>query len=639
MLNPRFSKVALCVLVSAAVLTPVGAQARVTRFEVRSKTAIAFGYDKIVGTLYFSDVPRTTANRRIVDLELAPRDRSGAVESSADVVILAPHNSSNASRSAVIYIPNRGGNGVLIFNHGRFAKDPAGPDDYGDGFLMRHRFTAISIGWQFDVPRTAGLLGLRAPVATLAGRPIEGLVRSDFHVDDVVADHELGDRGHVAYAPAHDADAADVLTERDDVLAPRRVVPRERWRFTEGGTRIALDGGFRAGRIYELVYRARNPVVVGLGLAAVRDAVAFFKHDAPASVRVARAYGFGISQSGRFLRTFVVRGFNSDERGRQVFDGILPIVSGPALGSFDHRFAQPSRDAAAFSSFFYPTDIPPFHETEWPLPQHLKVIDIVTSHEYWGRTASLMTTTDDGSRDVTLPANVRFYSMAGGTHITGLPPQLLRGERQRSDPLDYSYVERAMLVRMDEWVRDGVAPPASSYPRIDDGTLVAPERWTFPNIPGVVAPNPTIALHRTWRYDFGPRWAIGMQDREPPGVGAPYTTLLPTADADGIDRGGVHLPEVAAPLATYTGWNLRDPAIGFGDHLVDFIGSFIPFAKTEAERQPGDARASIARRYGDLEGWLHAYDAAIDALVRGRYLLPEDKEPLHQRALLLWKEL
>jgi alpha/beta hydrolase family protein len=614
------------------------AAAHVTRFELVSRTPIAYGYEKITGRLWFADNPDTAANRRIVDVALAPRER-GLVVSSADVVILAPADRSRGNGAAVIDIPNRGGATALAINRGRFSRDPKMPDELGDGFVMRHGFSVVAIGWQFDVPRAPGLLGLSAPIATEHGKPITGLVRSDFHVDAAAAEHGIGDRDHVSYPVAAENDAANVLTERDDAIAPRRVVPREHWRFTHNGASIALDGSFVPGKIYELVYRAKDPVVVGLGLAAVRDAVSYLKHDAAAPLHVARAYGFGISQSGRFLRTFVQRGFNADEAGRPVFDAIVPIVSGPSLGSFDHRFAQPSRDAAAFSSFFYPTDVPPFRESEWPLPRGLKVIDVDTSHEYWGRTASLMTTNDDGTRDAVLPDAVRFYAIAGGTHVPNLASTLRDGMRQRTDPLDYRWVERALLLRLDEWVRGGAPPPPSRYPTIAAGTLVAPDAWTFPAIPGIVAPA-AAALHRTWRYDFGPRWSAGIDEREPPAVGAPYATLVPRVDADGIDLGGLRLPEIAVPLATYTGWNLRTPATGFGDRLVDFFGTFAPFAQTREERLAArDPRLSIAERYADRDAYLKAYDAATAALVQDGYVLAADGPALHLRAEQLWDEV
>ncbi|GAC1615892.1 MAG: alpha/beta hydrolase domain-containing protein [Candidatus Elarobacter sp.] len=554
------------------------------------------------------------------------------------MVILAPANRTRGNGAAVIDIPNRGGATALALNRGRFSRDPAQPDDLGDGFLMRHGFSVVAVGWQFDVPRRPGLLGLSAPVAIDGGKPITGLVRSDFHVDAPAAEHAVGDRDHVPYPVANESDPANVLTERDDVLAPRRTIARASWRFAGGGTTIALDGGFVPGKIYELVYRAKDPVVVGLGLAAVRDAVSYFKHDASAPLHLTRAYGFGISQSGRFLRTLVQRGFDADEKGRPVFDAIVPVVSGPALGSFDHRFAQPSRDAAAFSSFFYPTDVPPFHEAEWPLPRELKVIDIDTSHEYWGRTASLMTTADDGARDVPLPEGVRFYAIAGGMHIPNVPPELREGMRQRADPLDYRWVERALLLRLDGWVRTGTPPPPSRYPKVADGTLVAPEAWTFPALPGITPPTP-VALHRTWRYDFGPRWKDGIDEREPPDVGAPYATLVPRVDADGIDLGGLRLPEIAVPLATYTGWNVRAPATGFGDRLVDFFGTFAPFAATRAQRlATNDPRLAVEERYADRDAYLRAYDAATAVLVRDGYVLREDAPALHARAVELWAQ-
>jgi hypothetical protein len=624
-----------CTLAASAALP---AHAHVTRFEPLSRTPVGYGYERIAGRLWFGDVPGTAANRAVVDLERAPRDARGEVESSADVLILAPADPARANGTALIDIPNRGGATALALNRGRFARDPGQPDDLGDGFLMRHGYTVIVVGWQTDVPDDPGLLRLRAPVATAGGRPITGLVRSDFHVDAPAGTHEVGDRGHVPYPVADERDPANVLTERADVLAPRRTIPRERWRFAQNGRQIAYDGGFVPGRLYELVYRAKDPVVVGLGLAAVRDAVAYVKHDPSAPVHAARAYGLGISQSGRFLRMLVQRGFDADERGRPVFDALMPIVSGPALGSFDHRFAQPSRDGVAFSSFFYPTDVPPFREAEWPLPAGLKVMDVVTSHEYWGRTASLMTTSDDGTRDAALPDSVRFYAIAGGMHVPNVAPALREGMRQRANPLDYRWVERALLLRLDDWVRSGAPPPPSRYPTVAAGTLVAPEAWTFPAIPGLTAPTP-VAVHRTWRFDFGPRWSAGIDEREPPGIGAPYATLVPRSDADGIDLGGLRLPEIAVPLATYTGWNVRAPQTGFADRLVDYFGSFVPFAVTAAQRAAAhDPRPAVLERYADRASYLRAYDAATAALARAGYLLDEDAPALHARAEMLWAQ-
>jgi hypothetical protein len=247
-----------------------------------------------------------------------------------------------------------------------------------------------------------------------------------------------------------------------------------------------------------------------------------------------------------------------------------------------------------------------------------------------------MTTTADGKHDVVLPPSVRFYAIAGGMHIPNLSPALRDGMRQRTNPLDYRWVERALLLRLDEWVRSGAPPPLSRYPTVTAGQLVAPEAWTFPAVPGVAAPT-AIALHRTWRYDFGPHWSAGIDEREPPGVGAAYATLVPRVDADGIDLGALRLPEIAVPLATYTGWNLRAPATGFGDRLVDFFGTFAPFAATREQRIAAhDPRRSVAERYANREAYLRAYDAATARMVREGYVLGEDAAALHARAEELW---
>ncbi len=655
--------IALLVVATTALAAHTPAQARVTGFEIVSRTDVLAGapfgatgaYEKIVGKLHFADVPDTPANRLVVDLGLAPRNAKGEVESTADLYMLRPKDEAKGNGAAIVEVNNRGGKGLIWHqNHAKSSADPTTAEQFGDGFLMQHGFTVMWIGWQFDVPRDVKTnMKLVAPVAHNAdGSAITGLVRSDFHVDKPTAEQGIGHNGSVPYPVADANDPANVLTERDDVLAPRQTIPRSLWHFTQNDEAIALTNGFAPGKIYELVYRAKDPTVVGLGLAAERDAVAWIKHDPTAIAHVKRAYSYGISQTGRFLRQFVEQGFNADEDGRIVFDGMMPIVSGAALGSFNYRFGQPSRDAAAFSSFFYPTDVFPFTDAAQTDPvtgatdgilthanalaTPLKIMYLFTSHEYYGRVASLTTTNVEGTADVTLPPSVRAYAVMGGEHVPRVAAKPREGARYTVDPLDYTWTERALLVRLDAWVRAGTAPPESHYPRIADATLVAPEKTHFPAIAGVKAPTPAV-VHRTWRYDFGPQWRSGISTQQPPILGAAYPVLVPQMDADGNDLGGLRLPEIAVPLATYTGWNMRTSETGFGDHLVDFFGSYFPFPATNAERtRTGDPRRSVAERYPTRAAYLTAYDAATAALVRDGYLLATDVPSLHARAEELW---
>lgn len=616
--------------------------ARVARFEVLSRTDVAYGYERIVGKLHLAEKPGTPANARIVDLGLAQVDAAGEVEATADVEIVRPKDPATSNGAAIVEVNNRGGKGMVWhLNEANPGGDPATPQYWGDGFLERHGFTMMWVGWQWDVPKRPGLMGLDAPILHDHGRTITGFLHSDFHVDAPSATHEIGDRGHTPYLVASENDSANVLTERDDVLAPRHTIARSRWHFVNGDRDIALDGGFVRGKIYELVYRAKDPVVTGFGFAAERDAVAWLKHDPNAPVHIMRAYGYGISQSARFLRQFLYDGFNADENGNVVFDGFIPIVSGAALGGFNVRFGQPSRDAAAFSSFFYPVDIPPFDDAR--LLAHggssamtAKVMYIFTSHEYYGRVASLMTTSDDGKRDLSPPGNVRYYAVMGGQHVPRVAPVTRPGMRHLPDPLDYTWLERSLLVKLDAWVRAGASPPPSRYPRLADRTLVAPGTQHFPSIPNVATPVPAV-IHRTYHYDFGPAFPAAVT-YEPPRVGTPYPLLVPASDEDGNDRGGLRLPDVAVPLATYTGWNLRTTPVGFDTHLVDFFGSFFPFAQHDSAAAR-DPRWSITARYGNRATYLRRYDAAVNALIRDGYLLPEDAAALHAHADALWTSL
>ena len=542
-------------------------------------------------------------------------------------------------------------------------------EDFGDGLLMRLGLTVIWVGWQFDVPERDGALRLEVPVATDDGAPIEGFVRSDWTIDRAAETLHIGHRNHRPYPVADPHHAGNVLTVRDGRMAERTVIPRDRWELgrlvaeefvpvasdDDRPTHIRLDGGFEAGRIYELVYRARDPVVVGLGLAAIRDVMSYAKYADGAAFPVDRGLAFGVSQTGRFLRHLVYQGFNTDEQGRQVYDGLLVHTAGGGRGSFNHRFGQPSRDAHRYSAFFYPTDIFPFTgrtQTD-PLsgqrdgllahafdPTHLpKIFYTNTGYEYWGRAASLVHTTPDGTADVELLPNERLYHLASGQHSGArFPPRAVDrlddSPAYRGNPLDFLTTLRALLVDLVEWVDHGALPPASSHPTIRQGTLVGIDRVDFPDIPG--APFPEV-IHEAYRADYGERWAQGIVDVQPPRLGPAHPSLVSQVDAFGNEIAGVRALELLVPLATYAPWQLRAGYPGAEDELVDFRGTWIPLPRTEAERAAaGDPRPSVELLYPSRQDYLAKAARAAISLVDRRYLLAEDLSRVLGRAEDYW---
>ena len=663
--------VLLCALISILLAPSLGA-ARVVRIVVDRREDVLgarpFGavgpYEKITGTIYFALDPRNPKNTRIVDLEKAPRNADGSVEAWANFVVLRPKNSQRGGGTALLEVSNRGGMASLpYFNGGAWTRDPTFERDFGDGFLMRLGLTIIWVGWQHDVPRRKGLLRLHAPVATDEGRPIEGLVRSDWTVDRPTKALALGHRNHTAYPTSDPNHPNNVLTVRAGRLVPRRIVPRNKWRFarTEGGrvivdrTRIYMESGFEAGKIYELVYQSQGPRVVGLGLAAIRDMMSYAKYDSTSPFRAKYGIAIGISQTGRFLRHFLFQGFNTDEHGRKVFDGLMIHTAGAGRGSFNHRFAQPSRDAHRYSAFFYPTDIFPFTSRIQTDPEtktadglfaHLHKRDHLprifytnTGYEYWGRAASLIHTTIDGTRDVELYRDERIYHLASGQHFIGqFPPAphstLPDSRAYRGNPLNFLYTMRALLVEMIEWVRDGSEPPPSAYPRIDAGTLVPIGDVNFPKLQGVVLPT---VIHEAYRVNYGPRWHQGIIDRQPPEVGKPFPALVPQVDKFGNELGGIRSVELLVPLATYAPWNLRIGFPGGMDELTDFFGTYIPLPKTEEGRsKTGDARPSIESLYTDKKDYLHKVKRSADLLVEQGFLTKEDVPNVTAQAERHW---
>ena len=364
-----------------------------------------------------------------------------------------------------------------------------------------------------------------------------------------------------------------------------------------------------------------------------------------------RAYGFGVSQSGRFLRTMLYYGFNRDERDHKVFDSMLIDVAGGGRGGFNMRFAQASRDSNPFANTLTPVDIFPFTDLEQTDPQtgikdglltHAltpefwpKIFYMNSEYEYYGRAASLIHIALDGSGDVKLPPTTRIYMFSGGQHGPSAFPPSRRGTQNLSNPNPYTWTFRALLANMDAWTRNGTEPPPSKYPRVADHELVPLAGVQFPKIPGVAFPT---IMHLAYPSNYGPDFRTkGIATQEPPEIGQPYPLLVPQVDQDGLDVAGIRMPEIAVPVATYTGWNLRASEIGAPKMLSTQNGSFIPFARTKADRmKSGDPRLSIEERYASKDDYLKKFEAAAKSLADQRYLLPGDVQALAQRGAAEW---
>jgi hypothetical protein len=650
------------VLTLLVTLSTSLAEARVVRLRIERREVVlngrAFGaagpYEKLVGKVEFGLDPNLPANDVIVDLKLAPRNARGEVEASADFYLLKPIDPRRGNGRLFYEVGNRGGKGMLpTFQKATASLDPTSDAEFGDGALMRQGFTLLWMGWQWDVPVRPGTMRMEMPVATENGKRITGIVRGNFILNARAQTAPLADRNHQAYAVLDPGAAENVMTVRDDPTAKGQVVPRARWRFTDGQT-VALDGGFEPGRIYDVVYRTADPRVLGCGLAGTRDLVSFFKYETSPdnpSPGLKFATGWGVSQSGRFLRHFLYQGFNADEQGRKVFDGVFDQVGGAGRGSFNHRFGQASRDALQFFNILFPVDLFPFTDGPSTDPETgrtdsllaraektntvPKLFHLLTNSEYFNRAGSLVHIDPTGTRDAELPANTRIYMIASAPHGPGpFPPASNTGGgmvgRAVLNPLDYRPAVRALFQALDRWIADDAAPPPSAYPKIADGTLAPPARAGWPAIPGFELPQQPL---RAYHLNFGPDWDKGIVSVEPPEVGKPFGFGVPTVDADGNVRAGIRLPDIAVPLATQAGWNYRDASIGAPERLAGEIGSYIPFAQTRADRtRANDPRLSIEERYRGRDEYIGKFAAAAVDLVERGYLLAEDVADLLKHA-------
>ena len=609
--------------------------------------------ERLSGRIHFSLDPANEANQQIVDLNLAPQNAQGKVEFWADFVLLVPVDRKQLDGALFYEVNNRG--------------NPTAPrlvDGDADDFLLRHRFAFLWTGWIAEVLPGSGRVTMTAPVPLENGKPVRGVVRNEFVLDKAAAKASIAHRGsHGSYRPSADGEKSAKLTMREREADERQLVPRDAWKFivteveTDGQhgqlplVEIEIAGGFKAGWIYEVVYEAEGSLVQGVGLAGIRDAVSFLKYDRSENnpLRtgaglpiIDRAIGFGTSQSGRCLRHFLWEGFNADEKGRQVFDGVIPHVAGGGLGSFNHRFASPTRTNGQHEEHLFPADYFPFTygeekdpltgNTEGILSQARKsktvpkVMHTQSSSEYWHRAGSLVHTNPLATRDAEIPPEVRIYTFGGTQHGSGNGTPGPAGNGQLPNtPADYKPLLRALVITLDDWIKDGKQPPPSVYPKLADGTLAGwkqPESG-WPAIPGVSFP---AVIHEPEQLFRGSDWLTKrIATIEPPQSKGHYVVKIPAIGKDGNELGTLLHPAVAVPIGSYTAWNLRSEAIGAPRELLSLAGGYIPFAKTLTDRKAsGDPRPALLERYKSFADYRAQYQAAAEKLVAERYLLPED---------------
>jgi hypothetical protein len=651
-------------LLALAALAVVSAsQAAVERIQVIERVPFAPGvtfgdygaYEKIRGIAYYALDPDAAANAAIVDLKRAPRDPQGRVVFSSEFVLLRPVG---AQPGTLIYdVNNRGNIAIMGQVNGRSPaqNDPTRAADAGDGFLMRHGYSLLFSAWTWDVaPSAPAAAGTPAPRPLVFAPPIakgvKGKVQNEFTVNPATEIVSYAGMRGLTYEPATPNDPHAQLTARARPDDKRRPIARSAWRFVApelrgGPGRVQLEGGFQPDTIYELTYVAKDPYVTGAGLAGIRDLLSYFRdhpfEGAPAPRNVLM---FGISQSGRVIGRMLHDGLNVDEGGKLAFNGAyLQVPGAGGSAGFNSRFAQPTRHPSMMEEHDFPADAFPFTSTptldpasgktastqdrardkQGKLP---KLIYANTSTEFWNRGASLIGTTPDGERDVAPADNVRIYGFMGAQHYVGRSSKRAPFTACVSSS-DHYLPMRALIVALDDWTTQGKQPPASAYPQLADGTLttVADYRAIFPKGLGLTPPAQNL---REPRLDFGRRYAThGIADKVPPKHGDDYETRVPTPDADGNDKGGVRLVELQAPLGTHTGWNLRAPETGFAWATSRFDGSFVPFARTEAERVAvGDPRPSLEERYATRDAYVAAARAAAERQVAAGLLLAEDVE-------------
>ena len=676
-----------CIAGSVLGFSP-GADARVTKIVINSRgsayNGASFGsvgqYEQLDGIAHGEIDPKDPLNKVIQDIELAPRNGHGMVEYSTSISILKPVNMPSSNHAMLFEIVNRGNKlDPGFFN---VVADPKN-NPQGDGFLETQGFTLVWAGWQADLVSPPlplpPLITMSAPLAHHRnGQTITGRVRSEFIVrppagtpitqqyvtstQPILADSSSNTPGYPAVSFDNSHDVLTMRVHQDDA---RFVIANSDWAYADCTTtpfpgvpdhqKVCLRAGFDTNHIYELVYTAKDPIVMGLGLAAIRDVGSFLRNESaddahtgnPLAGQINWSLLNGISQSGRLLRTFLELGFNRDEQFGKVFDGMQPHI-GSVRDYINVRFAQPGRLAGTQHTekqypgpegpLTYGRSYDPFTHEEGGLLDRCeqtrtcpKIVHTMSDIEYWEASGAFDTVDPSGKQDVDIPDNVRIYQFSSTQHGGFSPAAPLPNSTGICEQLpnvnSYTYNIRALLVALLNWVSQDIEPPPSRYSTLAKGTLVPPNEVAFPVIPNVTGPhgiwNTRLVYRRGEHYDADD--VSGIISIEPPHAGPEYPTLLPQVDSDGNDLDGLRSVTLRAPLGTYTGWNVRGDGFSKGD-ACDLTGSYIPFAKTLAERlASGDHRRSLQERYGNVTHYRAVATEAAERLVSHGYLLSTDE--------------
>lgn len=641
-------------------------------------------YEKISGFVDFEFDPKSPANANIVDLDKAAVNERGMVEARSNIYVLQPVDPADRNNVAIFEVVNRGNKtlfnklnrwtpgrehveqnqrggkrGGIPLEVGSMPHDPDAPELFGDFWLMKQGFTIIWVGWEGDILPSEHQMYLEAPLA----EGVTGLVRNFSLVAPGAKTIPLGLWGHRPYEPAdlNDPDIELVRQHPNTITGDEEseIVPRKSWTFAreENGkpvfdpTYLYCEDGF-AGGIYRLVYESKDPPILGLGFAAIRDTASFAKYDKDCPFPVSHTISIGRSQTGRFQLDYLYAGVNQDESGRKALDGMIPHTGGAGRGGFNIRFGQPTTGANHFAATLYPVDMFPFTaeiqtdpysgrrdglyektKNKEALP---RVFHVNTGWEYWARGNSLLHTTIDGKRDVDEAPHERHYYFSGTQHsveMTPFPPTeatrlpdtlIYRGNFQ-----DYHFALRSLVMRLVEWIRDDREPPPSKIPRHRSGDLVKPGDLKFPEIRHFGRPG-EVPFYEPWVLDYGPRFHDqGIVDFEPPRrTGHSYPCSVSAVDELGNETAGIPTLELMAPLATFTPWRRLDYPNSFTAMTDYFTGTVSPLPRNAAEKALfEDPRPTIKELYGDKDAYLAKAREGAERLCSQGFLLEDDIEP------------